>query len=807
MYHQNYRMNSTSASLLRYPVIICIVLFFLPAHGISQDMNSFRKKINYTAQRPGGFMKNWLIAGPFAIDATRGRPADSAQAALFRHDPVTKVDLTSKTSVIPVSEGGQQFQWQFISSNTEAIDLDSIFNRRDFAFAYAAAEIQAAAPAKMILALGSDDAIKVWHNGKLVHENFTARGLVKDNDLVLLDLVKGSNQILLKIQDLEGGWSFSARLLDRSSLADLLNAAVSNGNADKMDLLINGGADINAVNESGLTALSMARISGREELAQLLIKKGAKDVKVPVGEKIIDHYYKDLTKKNFPGIAVLIAKDGQPLYRKGFGYADINKKKPVLPDTKFRIGSVTKQFTAAAILKLQEANLLNVNDKLSKYIPDFPRGDEVTLHHLLTHTSGIHSYTGNFDFIQKVVKPIHPDSLINAIKKDPYDFNPGERMLYNNSGYFILGYIIGKVSGKPYDVYLQETFFKPLGMVNTGVHYAGIKLDHEAKGYSKTNTGYAESLDWDMSWAGGAGALYSTLDDLLKWNTALYGGKILKEESMKAALTPAKLKDGSDPAMQYGYGLMFTKVRGLDVIGHSGGLHGFITQLVYYPKENISVVMYSNTDQPDVNFDPNKIAEAFIWDKMDKQVSLVQSTEKPKDLARLTGRYEIPAAAAVLSVTSENDRLFARLGGQQVFEIFPMSDTVFFWKVVEAQLHFIKDGTGAINKIALHQGGQVLNGTRLRDETFITVGSEILEKYVGRYKTREGMTVSITRLNDKLYGQEDGQPKVELKPLSETEFLVQEINAKLIFVTDESAKVNTIRLKVQSTEFVLQRIE
>ena len=234
---------------------------------------------------------------------------------------------------------------------------------------------------------------------------------------------------------------------------------------------------------------------------------------------------------------MLVAKDGKVLYRKGFGYADIKNKILVTPDTKFRIGSVTKQFTAAAILKLQENNLLSVDDKLSKFIPDFPRGDEVTIHQLLTHISGIHSYTGKHDFLDKVTKTISPDSLVNAIKKDPYDFNPGEKMLYNNSGYFILGYIIAKVSGKPYDVYLKETFFDPLHMDNTGVHYAGIKLEHEAKGYANDNNRYEEALNWDMSWAGGAGAIYSTVDDLLKWNQALYGGKVLNEKTARPVST------------------------------------------------------------------------------------------------------------------------------------------------------------------------------------------------------------------------------------------------------------------------------
>jgi CubicO group peptidase (beta-lactamase class C family) len=150
---------------------------------------------------------------------------------------------------------------------------------------------------------------------------------------------------------------------------------------------------------------------------------------------------------------------------------------------------------------------------------------------------------------------------VNAIKKDPYDFNPGEKMLYNNSGYFLLGYIINKVSGKPYDVFLKENFFDPLHMNNTGIYYTGIKLENEAKGYSFINGAYKPALNWDMSWAGGAGAIYSTLDDLLKWNQALYGGKVLTKKSLDEALTPAVLKNGGEPSMRYGYGLGLAKYR------------------------------------------------------------------------------------------------------------------------------------------------------------------------------------------------------------------------------------------------------
>src|SRR5690606_8818756 len=177
------------------------------------------------------------------------------------------------------------------------------------------------------------------------------------------------------------------------------------------------------------------------------------------------------------------------------------------PETKFRIGSVTKQFTASAILKLQEEGRLKLTDKLDKYFPGFPRGNEVTIHHLLNHTSGIHSYTGKDDFVKKVVAPITSDELVNYFKNDPYDFNPGDAYRYNNSGYFLAALIVEKVSGKSYGKFLDETFFKPLQMKNTGVHSSTLKLSKEAKGYTKENNEYKKALDWNMSWAGGAGAL------------------------------------------------------------------------------------------------------------------------------------------------------------------------------------------------------------------------------------------------------------------------------------------------------------
>ena len=241
-------------------------------------------------------------------------------------------------------------------------------------------------------------------------------------------------------------------------------------------------------------------------------------------------------------------------FEKGYGLTDIEHQAAITPESKFRIGSLTKQFTAAAILKLQEEGKLSVTDKLSKYIPDFPRGDEVTLHHLLTHTSGIHNFTQKPGFMQRVTNAIAIEDLIKSFKNDPYDFDPGTKWLYDNSGYVLLGYIVEKVSGEDYGKFLRENFFQPLGMTNTGVYRTNLALKHEALGYSYEEHKFQRAVNWDMSWAGGAGALYSTAEDLYRWNEGIFNGKVLSEASLKAAFTPGKTRENEDDNSGDGYG-------------------------------------------------------------------------------------------------------------------------------------------------------------------------------------------------------------------------------------------------------------
>src|SRR6185436_20902384 len=263
-----------------------------------------------------------------------------------------------------------------------------------------------------------------------------------------------------------------------------------------------------------------------------------------------------LIKTNYPGLGVMVAQDGNILFEKSYGLADREDHVPVILQTTFRIGSITKQFTAAALLKLQEHGKLSIDDKLAKYIPDFPRGDEVTLRQLLTHTSGIHSYTDEPDFLSRVTNTTDTGTIIEEIKKYPFDFDPGTKWRYDNSGYLLLGDIVEKVSRQSYGDFLRENFFQPLGMSNTGVYRAQLALPHEALGYSLGRSAswiflgegfspgknrFKQALNWDMSWAFGCGALYSTVEDLFRWNEGVFDGRVLDAASLKAAFTPVKM--------------------------------------------------------------------------------------------------------------------------------------------------------------------------------------------------------------------------------------------------------------------------
>ena len=303
-----------------------------------------------------------------------------------------------------------------------------------------------------------------------------------------------------------------------------------------------------------------------------------------------------VTRQAFRG-TVLLAKGGKVVLLKGYGLANVELDLANGSETKFRLGSITKQFTAAAILQLQERGKLRVGDKISKYVPGTPAAwNEITIHHLLTHTSGIPSYTNEAGYqVHMRERAGAPLDFIHRFRDLPLEFKPGEKFRYDNSGYFLLGVIIEQVSGVKYEDYLRQNIFEPLQMADTGYDWPAKILKHRASGYSKEVDGLEVNADFlDMGQPYAAGSLYSTVLDLFKWDRALYTTKVLTAESIEAAFTPNKY-DWAD-GTKYGYGWGIGQMHGHKTVGHGGGINGFSTVIWRAIEEDATAIVLSNTD-------------------------------------------------------------------------------------------------------------------------------------------------------------------------------------------------------------------
>lgn len=806
--------RNQSAFLFVFVLCVIFVLTNIQIQAQSPVQRSASQEtVSYPSLQPDQFLTKWLVLGPLPISKEKPKPEDQeTQKKAFGVEFINP-KLTSVKAGQSQQVGDKKYEWRIVQAVEDIVDLTQTYGDSEFVVAYAWAEINAPEAKTMLMALGSDDGVKVWLNGQLVHENWIGRAVVKDDDLFSLSFKKGKNQLLLKVQNMEQAWGFCARVIGPTLFTEKLISYTERGNLDALKLLLAHGADANSKTKFGLTALHAAKINGREGAAKLLLEKGADaTIAMPAPEALVDAIFTEATTGETPGAAVLVAQNGKIIYQKGFGFANLEHRVPITTETKFRIGSITKQFTASAILKLQEAGLLSVQDPLMKFMPDYPRGNEVTIHHLLTHTSGIHSYTSKPDFMQTVTVEVKPESLITSFKNDKYDFDPGTQWRYNNSGYFLLGHLVAKLTNESYASYLKKTFFEPLNMKDTGVHRWSDILAHEATGYSYLDGKFQKAQNWDMSRAGGAGALYSTVTDLYRWNEAVFNGKVLSEKNLAAAFTPVTLKDGSKPQTAgdgYGYGWSISDFRGTKEIAHGGGLHGFVTSLARYPEHNMTVSVLTNC-APSRDLNPGgltrEIAQIYLWEKMKSQESYATAAVDPKLYDAYLGKYEYPGGA-ILTITRDGNKLLAQLTGQPQFEIFPRSETEFFWKVVDAQITFVKNEKGEVIHGIHRQGGQTLTVPRLKEETPAQIDPAVYVAYVGEYELAPGVIITVTKEGAQLFVQLTGQPKFEIFPRSETEFFLQVVKADIKFVKDTAGKVASLILKQGGVEQTARKIK
>lgn len=419
---------------------------------------------------------------------------------------------------------------------------------------------------------------------------------------------------------------------------------------------------------------------------------GAQDLATRADELLTAYYQQG----KFNG-TVLLAKGGVVLFEKGYGFADREAKVPNTPTTEFRIGSMSKPFTAILILQLQERGLLSIKDPVQKYIPDYPKGDSILVEHLLNHTSGIKSITSMKEYYAKwISEPATLPQTVAHFKSEPLSFSPGSRFEYSNSNYILLSYIAERASGKSFDQLLKEGIVHKLRLPATGLDRNDRSSTQKALGYAATpERDFAPARFNDMSVLAGAGALYATARDLYTWDRALYGTVLLSEASKTAMFTPA--------GAPYGLGWEIRERGGRREISHSGSVDGFVSNYIRFPDQDACIIFLSNyfeSKGPQIckALTALLFGEPYELPKERKPITLPAEL-----LGRYAGKYGMEGGP-VLTITAEGGKLKGQLGKQPPFEMIAESDTQFFVKAVDADVAFQKDAEGAVTGVVLKQG-------------------------------------------------------------------------------------------------------
>lgn len=494
-----------------------------------------------------------------------------------------------------------------------------------------------------------------------------------------------------------------------------------------------------------------------------------------------------------PGACVLIAKNGKPAFREAFGMANLELGVAMRPDMVFEIGSMTKQFTAVAILMLLEEGKLSLTDEITRFLPDYPtHGHSITLHHLLTHTSGIRSYTGMEEWQPLWRKDLHPEELIDVFKDQPMDFAPGEKYLYNNSAYVILGYVIEKASGRSYADFLENRIFKPLKMENSCYGSHSRLVNKRAAGYSREGEGFRNAEYLSMTHPYAAGAILSNVDDLLKWQNALKNNILLREETLRKAFTGYTLNNGKP--IHYGYGWMLNEIKGSPTLEHGGGIFGYTTNGIWLPDEDVYVVMLTNRDDQPPSDISTRLAALAIGKPYEGKGT---GMEVPLQvLEKYTGNYEFEDGA-LRAITIESGNLFSQRQGSTRLLLVPESESHFAFGDSFTSIEFLPDGKGGFqavfhNRIEKTKGHKT--DKQIRERESIVLSPEEMKPFEGEYEVTPNFSLKFFLEDGQLMTQATGQPKFPVYPESSNRFFLKVVDAQLEFIRSEEGNVNEVVL-------------
>ncbi len=506
-------------------------------------------------------------------------------------------------------------------------------------------------------------------------------------------------------------------------------------------------------------------------------------------EKLIHEKY----SPGEPGPAVLIAKEGRIIYQKAFGMANLELGVALKPEMVFEIGSITKQFTAVAVLMLEERGQLGLDDEITRFIPDYPtQGQRITIRHLLTHTSGIKSYTSMPEWVPLWRNDYTPQEMIAIFKDQPMDFAPGEEYRYNNSGYILLGYVIEKASGLSYEDFIIQNIFVPAGMNNSFYGSHTRIIPNRVSGYQAGAEGFANAEYLSLTQPYAAGSIMTTVGDLYKWQQALNDGILISRESLIKAQTSFILNDGTPT--NYGFGWEINEVNGSPSLEHGGGIFGFTSYGIWLPREKTYVVMLTNRDDDG----PDAICVKLAALAIGKPFITREAQDMPADdiLRTYIGSYVFDDGSTRTINLGDGTFYSQRKGGQRV-RLLPSGKDSFSYEGSFSEITFNSGPEGKMEAIFKNRIKET-RGVRTDEVSPAPVAIELdpalMKPFTGIYEIAPGFSLTITLEDGKLMAQATGQDKFELFPESPVKFFLTVVDAKIEFFRSDSEEVEYLIL-------------
>jgi CubicO group peptidase (beta-lactamase class C family) len=534
----------------------------------------------------------------------------------------------------------------------------------------------------------------------------------------------------------------------------------------------------------------------------------------PPSQAEVAGYARELLTRNYradaPGAAVLVARGDTVLFRGARGKADMEHHVPLRPDSVFRIGSVTKQFAAAGLLTLVEAGRVGLDDPLSKYVPDYPGGDRITLLQLLNHTAGVRDYTAIPGYVDSSIgRDMTTAQMIDVFKNERPDFAPGTRWAYSNSNYVLVGAVIEAVTGQPWYAYLERALFRPLGMRHTGYGHDTRFAAQQVHGYSYDGDRVVPARALSMTQPHAAGALVSNVDDLLRWNRALHEGRVLRSAAYTRMITPAGR--AAEATSRYGFGLYIDRVRDRAVLRHGGAIFGFLSALSYMPGPDITVVVLENDDASNSPEPANTVARRLAAMALgDPYPALRPVAADPAALRAAEGVYRFEGdVVRVLRVV--DGQLTAQRGRAPRAVLTPIGADDFLYADGFNRLRLERDAAGRISGIRHFPNGDGAGevGARTNEPppvapAAVQVPRAALERLVGSY-ARGGLTLRVYLEGEAPMAQMAGQDPLGLRATSPTRFEVDETGAAVEFPAGDAPPAE-VTIRQNGREITLRRL-